>query len=93
MSFLKNLKLKVFDSRTVILNLCTAIGAFGGFPKPPQMFTNLVDSYPILQWVLLALLIYQGGGEQDIRLAVELTVIIYILYNILGENQNKEPEY
>ena len=57
------------------------------------MFTNLVDSYPILQWVLLALLIYQGGGEQDIRLAVELTVIIYVIYNVLGENQNKEPEY
>tara|TARA_B100001105_G_C22366384_1_gene432838 strand:+ start:813 stop:1094 length:282 start_codon:yes stop_codon:yes gene_type:complete len=93
MSFLKNLKLKVFDSRTVILNLCTAIGAFGGFPKPPQIFTNLVESYPITQWVLLALLIYQGGGEQDIRLAVELTVIIYVLTNILSANEKKDQEY
>ena len=85
--------LKLDDSKTVILNLCTAIGAFGGLPQAPKIFTDTVNKYPMLQWVLMAVLIYQGGGEQDLQLACELTLVIYFVYNVLKSYEEKsEPE-
>ena len=73
--------LRVLEMPTpgLILNLCTAIGAWGGFPDPPPFFTAAVNKFPLLKWVLLTVLIYQGGGEQDFQLAVEITVAIYIM--------------
>ena len=84
--------LRVDDSKTIILNLCTAIGAWGGFPDAPAIFTRTVESYPMLKWVLLSVLIYQGGGEQDFQLAVELTVIIFFVYNILEKYEQSKTE-
>jgi len=84
--------LRVDDSRTLVLNLCTAIGAWGGFPDAPAIFTRTIDSYPMLKWVLLSVLIYQGGGEQDFQLAVELTVIIFFVYNILEKYEQSKTE-
>ena len=84
--------LRLDDSRTIILNLATAIGAWGGFPDAPAIFTRTVDSYPMLKWVLLSVLIYQGGGEQDFQLAVELTVLIYFVYNILESYEQSKQE-
>ena len=47
----------------------------------------------MLQWVLMAVLIYQGGGEQDLQLACELTLVIYFVYNVLKSYEEKsEPE-
>ena len=83
---------RFYDSRTIILNLCTAIGAFGGFPDAPAIFTRTLQSYPMLKWVLLSVLIYQGGGEQDYQLALELTVIIYFVYNILESYEQSKQE-
>lgn len=84
--------LRVDDSKTIILNLCTAIGAWGGFPDAPAIFTRTIESYPMLKWVLLCVLIFQGGGEQDFQLAVELTVIIYFIYNILESYEQSKQE-
>ncbi|SVD55625.1 uncharacterized protein METZ01_LOCUS408479 [marine metagenome] len=84
--------LRVDDSKTILLNLCTAIGAWGGFPDAPAIFTRTVESYPMLKWVLLCVLIFQGGGEQDFQLAVELTVIIYFIYNILESYEQSKQE-
>ena len=85
--------LKLDDSKTVILNVCTALGAFGGLPQAPKIFTDTVNKYPMLQWVLMAVLIYQGGGEQDLQLACELTLVIYFVYNVLKSYEEKsEPE-
>jgi len=86
------LRLDNNSSKTIILNLCTAIGAWGGFPDAPAIFTRTVDTYPILRWVLLSVLIYQGGGAQDYQLAVELTVIIYFIYNILKSYEQSKQE-
>tara|TARA_Y100001949_G_C15816670_1_gene255909 strand:+ start:288 stop:575 length:288 start_codon:yes stop_codon:yes gene_type:complete len=84
--------LRVDDSKTILLNLCTAIGAWGGFPDAPAIFTRTIESYPMLKWVLLCVLIFQGGGEQDFQLAVELTVIIYFIYNILESYEQSKQE-
>ena len=61
-----------------VLPLATAIGAYGGFPDPPRFFSNLARN-EIFRYVLLAVLIYQGGAGQDIKLSVLVTVIIFAL--------------
>jgi len=85
--------LKIDNSRTVILNICTAIGAYGGFPAPPAIFNRTIAAYPVLKWILLAALIYQGGGEQDIQLAIELTIIIYFIHNLLQMYEDKSEMF
>ena len=78
---------KFDDSRTLILNICTLIGGFGNFPAEPKFLTNATQNFPFLRWVLLAVLIYQGGGEQDIQLAVELTVVCWVILRTINQFQ------
>ena len=40
----------------------------------------------------MAVLIYQGGGEQDWQLACELTIVIYFICNLLKSYEKEEPE-
>ena len=81
---------KFDNSRTIILNICTLIGGFGGMPETPAFLTNAVKNFPFLKWLLLAVLIYQGGGEQDIQLAVELTVLCWVILRTINQFQ---PEW
>ena len=83
---------KFDNSRTLILNICTLIGGFGNFPAEPKFLTNATQNFPFLRWVLLAVLIYQGGGEQDWQLACELTLVVYFIWNILKSYEKDEPE-
>lgn len=48
-------------SQPLILGLATAIGVFGGMPTPPKIFTTLT-SLSLVQWFLVFVLVYQGGG-------------------------------
>tara|TARA_B100001964_G_C14016875_1_gene501984 strand:- start:271 stop:585 length:315 start_codon:yes stop_codon:yes gene_type:complete len=79
--------LKIDNTRTLILNICTLIGGFGGMPDTPAFLTNAVKNFPFLKWLLLAVLIYQGGGEQDIQLAVELTVVCWGILRAINQFQ------
>ena len=73
-----------YANKTVILNFCTAIGAFGLMPTPPKALQLLAENFKPFQWFLVAVLVYQGGGEQDIQLAIEVTVIVFIIYRIFA---------
>ena len=73
----------------LILNFVTALGYMGGFPDPPKFFTELLSSYPILKWFLVTLLIYQGGGEQDFQLAIEITIFFYFVNYLLNRVEEK----
>lgn len=61
-----------------VLPAATAVGAWGGFPKPPKMFQDLVQN-EIVQYLLVAVLVWQGGGQQDLRKALTVAVAMYIL--------------
>ena len=71
-------------NKTLILNFCTAIGAFGGMPNPPKILTEMTNKFWPLKWVLVAVLVYQGGGEQDWQLAIEVTLVVFIIYRGLA---------
>lgn len=66
------------DLQKWILPAATAVGAWGGFPEPPRMFKNLVKN-EIFQYLLVAVLVWQGGGQQNLRVALTIAVAMYLL--------------
>ena len=89
--------LKIIDytksnPRLLLLNLATAVGYLGGFPQPPKTFHRILETFPFIKWLLVMLLIYQGGGEQDIRLASELTLILFLLDYVIKSYEKEEEQ-
>ena len=75
----------------LILPIVTAIGAFGGFPEPPNMFKKVIQNKPV-QYILLFLLIWQGGGGQNWKLSAKVTVVIFVLITAVNMFQKKEKK-
>lgn len=73
----------------LILPIVTAIGAFGGFPEPPNMFKRIIQN-KVIQYLLLFLLIWQGGGGQNWKLSAKVTVVIFILITVLNYLEKKK---
>lgn len=69
--------------------MATATGAFGGFPEPPQILQTLA-SLTIFQWLMVFVLIYQGGGGQDLIFSVAATALTYVIYQVLGYFDKEE---
>lgn len=65
-----------YTQQQIILAVATAIGAFGGFPAPPRVFMQLTQN-EIVQWALVFVLIFQGGGAQDPKLCLLITAAMY----------------
>jgi hypothetical protein len=66
----------------LLLALATMIGAFGGFPDQPKAFSALAQ-YQLVQWLLVFVLIYQGGGGEDPILSGVLTVAAFFGYKAI----------
>ena len=69
-----------------VLPLVTAMIAWGGYPSPPQAFVMLTD-YELFRYALLFILIWQGGGQQDLKTSLIATAIIYFVTKILEVRQ------
>lgn len=65
-----------------ILPLATAMGFLGGFPPAPNMIKKL-QQMKLVQYLLLFVLIYQGGSGQDVQLALLTTLIVFIVNEAL----------
>lgn len=62
--------------------LATVMGAWGGFPKPPKIFLKLTQ-YELFKWFLVFTLAYQGGAREDIKQALIITVVFFLIAKIL----------
>ncbi len=62
-----------------LLPIATAIGAWGGFPKPPQFFTDLVEASDLVKYFMVFILIWQGGGNQNFHTSVTITLVVYAI--------------
>ena len=85
---LKNLK----NTLLILVGLLgTGVGAFGGLPVPPKIFSDLTQRYELLQWVLVYVLIWQGAGSYDELVSLLGTIFLYILYKIVEKlSKNKK---
>lgn len=66
----------------LLLVLATLLGAFGGFPTPLRSFQWLTQ-YQIMQWVMVFVLLYQGGAGEDVVLAGAVTAAAFGLHKII----------
>ena len=64
-------------------SIATALGSFGGFPKPPPIFIELAKNIYV-QWLLMFILILQGGSRGDIIYAIIATAIVFLLYQAVS---------
>ena len=63
--------------------LATVIGAWGGFPEPPAIFKRLAK-HELFQYFLVFVLVYQGGGSEDIAQSLMITIGLYLITKILN---------
>jgi hypothetical protein len=77
-----------YNQKQIVLALATAIGAFGGFPTPPTPISNLFKN-EMVQWSLVFILIWQGGGSQDVKLSAIITIGIYVVIKMMNSNNQK----
>ena len=79
-----------FTRFQILAALGTGIGAFGGFPNPPKVFVQLTQN-ELVKWLLLFVLIWQGGGgggaftSQAFNLSMYVTVLMYLLVKVLDK--------
>ena len=76
----------------LVVPLLTLIGAWGGFPKPPQMFNELVK-YRFVQYFLLWVLVMQGGAKLDADLALIAVIVFVIINETLKYYERKNEEF
>lgn len=57
--------------------------ASGGFPQAPAFFQRLCTN-ELFQYFLVFVLVYQGGGRQDVGVALMVTVGLFLVTRILG---------
>jgi len=65
----------------------TGLSGFGGFPQTPVLFKQLYEKFPSIRWLILFLLIWQGGGGATFTtkaffLSIITTLIIFLIYQI-----------
>ena len=75
-------RINPYSRKQIALAFATLIGAFGGFPEPPRQFTELARN-EWFRWLMIAVLVFQGAGGQDPRLAAVVTAIGYAAYKFL----------
>ena len=72
-----------YTPQQLILAIATAIGAYGGFPVPPDNIAYLFQIEPV-QWFLVYNLIYQGGGGADVQLSIMVTAAMYVFHKAVS---------
>ena len=80
-----------YSNQQLILAVATGIGAYGGFPAAPAIFTKLTQN-EIVQWALVFVLLYQGGGGQDVKLTAMITVAMYVVHMVLSKMEESSPQ-
>jgi len=79
----------MYNLSNILTAFATLIGVFGGFPSPPKLFIKLTK-FKLVQWLLVFILVYQGGGNEDIIFSLIMTFTLFIIYEILHYFENKE---
>ena len=80
-----------YELRDITLAFGTLLGAFSIFPEPPRKIKRLTENV-FFQWILVFILVWQGGANQDLLLSLIITLVTFILFYLLNKllPDNKE---
>ena len=78
---------KYLETNKIDLNLIIIVALITGFtsfglPQPPKIFRDFLSDYPWFKWVMLWLLIYQGGSGQDFIITNIAFGVLFTFYNL-----------
>jgi hypothetical protein len=71
------------DPQRAFVAFLTLMGAFGGFPEPPLIFKQFIQN-EFARWLLVFVLVYQGGGAQNLKVSLVVTATAYIVVKLLN---------
>ena len=71
----------MFEGKNHVLALATVIGTMGGFQPQPAWLTKL-SQYSVVQILLAAVLVYQGGGGADPLYSLVVATLFYIAMSL-----------
>ena len=71
-----------FSANQLLLALATAVGAFGGFPRGPAVLQQVAQT-ELGRWAAVFVLAWQGGAQQDVKLAGLVTAALYAATRVL----------
>ena len=71
-----------FSQEQLILAAATAIGAFSRFPQMPRSLERIYEN-ELVQWALVFVFLWQGGGSQSAELSLLMTVVFYVVFKVL----------
>lgn len=74
-----------------MLAVATAIGAWGTGIKPPVWLRQLMQ-HAWVQILLLTVLVYQGGGGQNLMYSALIAVAVYGLMYMIGDEYTFDSE-
>lgn len=69
--------------KQIVLPVATALIAWGAFPKPPAFVQKLATN-ELFQYFMIFVLVWQGGGRQDVATSLMVTVGMFLLTKILN---------
>ena len=67
--------------QSVPITILTGLGAYGGFPQPPNWWKRLTN-FKIMNFLLVWLLVFQGGGGNLVL--PQLSLIIFIIMDLVN---------
>lgn len=65
----------------VLFAVLTALGAYGGFPTPPQWWADLATT-DVFQLMALWVLVFQGNGKQDIVFTSIISIAVFAVMKL-----------
>ena len=88
----------MFGKHNHTFALATAVGSLGGFQEAPDWFKS-ASKTSIWQVLMLAVLIYQGGGQLDFTYSIAFAILFYLMVSVSGyvtfstvDSSGDEPE-
>jgi len=72
-----------YSSSEIILAFATGFTVIGQFPDTPKVLQDFFNKNKFLKWITVFIVIWQGGGKQDHKLAVLITATMFALYKAL----------
>ena len=73
-----------YDVQNFVYALATLIGAYGGFPSPPAQLAEVFNKRnELFKWLLLVILVWQGGAKHDLRLAGLVVGAVFAAHQVL----------
>lgn len=85
--------MEYLNTQSLYMPLLTLAGVVGfGSLEVPQLFQDLLK-HPLVQWMLIFVLVMQGGSGGNVQLAAVATAVLFIIFKLADMLYTKKDGY